>query len=247
MKKIFLLALFLISFSFFANAASVYEKKGNVYYVGEDKKVKQLTFSGLDCEPVLNPKGKWVYYIHSYPGKWVGEKYYPPKGQKVKQKLLKEEIWRIRIDGTKTTRLFRNEHEDASQMDEEYSTASVSNIQFSPDGDRVYFETPQWVTESGLHVMDANGKHQKLLGDGSGVKIILSSKTIDEKNKDYRGYIVASKHRYYVFGPSYDLFYLMTPDYKEVGPIGEDWKDVVADAGIVFTDHSEGKQKGSNK
>ena len=239
MKIICLLAVLIIIFSSFANAASVYEKNGSAFYKGDDGKIKQLTQSDCDRSPVLNPKGDWVYFIHSYEGKWVEEKYYPPKGVVYKDGLLKEEIWRVKIAGTEGTMLFRNDHEDGAQVDADNITASVSNIQFSPDGDKVYFETPEWPTSDELHVMDVDGKNERVLGAGNNTKIVLSARTFDDREKSYKGYIVTAQHRYFFYGGSYDWFYLFTPDLKkEIAPLGED-PSYFNDVGeIKYTDHS---------
>ena len=220
---------------------SLYEKEGNLYYIGSDKNVKQLTFSGRDREPRLHPKGKWVYFVHSYEGKWVGDKYYPPKGKNPPKennsrvRVLKEELWRIYNDGTGAVKLYRCES-GFDAPDPDYDVAYIENIQFSPNGDKIYFETPEFATESGLRVMDANGSHQKLLGAGTNTKIVLSSEIKNDNNRDYSGYIITAQHHYFEFGGSYDWYYLFTPDFKEVGPVGEDRKSLPGDAGIIFTD-----------
>ena len=239
MKRIYFLILFLVSFSSLVNAASVYEKNGNVFYVSDNKISKQLTFSGRDREPKLHPKGKWVYYVHSYEGKWVEEKYYPPKGGIIKPGLLKEEIWRIKIDRSNASKLFNCEHEDGAQVDSDYFVASASNIQFSPEGDKVYFETPEWATSGALHVMDMDGKNERVLGAGNNTKVVLSARTFDDREKSYKGYIVTAQHRYFFYGGSYDWFYLFTPDLKkEIAPLGED-PSYFNDMGeIKYTDHS---------
>jgi len=221
-----------------AEAASVYTQDGNIFYKNEGK-VKQIIFSGNAEEAKLHPSGEWVYFVRGVDGKWVGEKYYPPQGVKIKDGLLKQELWRVKKDGTGATKLFRSEY-SAVDGPGDYSIASVTNIQFSPSGDKVYFETPQWVTSAGLHVMNADGSGEKLLGGGNNTRIILSARTFEDREKDCRGYIVTAQHRYFFYGGSYDWFYLFTSDFKkEIAPLGDD-PDYFTEMGdIKYTDHSE--------
>lgn len=239
MKKI--IACFLLSIFFISNAhaASVYAKDRNIYYA-DNGAVKQLTSLGRDEDPKLHPKGEWVYFIRSTPGRWEGEKYYPAKGEIVKDGILKYELWRIKINGTGGTMLFRPEHSAVDGPDPDYSTASVNNIQFSPDGDKIYFEASEWVTSEALYVMNADGSGIKMLGDGNDTKIVLSSRTFEDRERGYKGYIVTCQHRYFFFGGSYDWYYLYTPDLKrEIAPLGEDF-DYFTDVGeMKYTDHSE--------
>jgi len=225
-----------------AHAASVYEKGRNIFYA-DNGKTLQLTSLNRDEDPKIDPKGEWVYFIRGTPGKWDGEKYYPAKGEIVKDGVLGYEIWRIRVNGSDAKVLFRNGYMSAIDVDPEYNCASVNNIQFSPDGDKVYFETPDWVTSAGLHVMNPDGSGEKLLGGGNETKILLSAREIDPKYGSCRGYIVTSQHRYWWFGGSYDWYYLFTPDFKEVAPLGDDFAYFTEMGDIIYTNHSEKNDK----
>jgi hypothetical protein len=78
--------------------------------------------------------------------------------------------------------------------------------------------------------MDQNGKHQRSLGPACGTRVIQSS-----ASGDYRGFIVTSQHRYFVFGGSYDWYYLFTPGMeKQIGSIGENLKEAVESKAVTF-------------
>ena len=237
-SPIFFISLFIAFVSSNVYAASTFVKDRNIYYENNGK-TKQLTSLRRDKAPVLNPNGEWVYFIRTTPGKWVGEKYYPVKGEVAKDKLLKEELWRVRVDGVEATMLFHCNYTAIDGPDPDYAVASIHNIQFSPDGDKVYFETPNWVTAFALHVIKADGTGEKILGQGNETKIILSAREIDHKYGSCRGFIVTSQHNYWWFGGSYDWFYLFTPDFKEVGLLGDDFDYFTGMGDIVYTDHSE--------
>ncbi len=238
--KILWMALFLISISFNAQAASVRVADGNILYVGDDGKTKQVTTSGRDEDPKLHPDGQWVYFVRDVEGKWVGEKFYPPKGAEIKDGLLKQELWRVKKDGTGATMLFRSEHAAIDGPDPDYAVATVGNIQFSPSGDKVYFETSEWVTSAALHMMNADGTQETMLGPGNDTKIVLSARTFEDREKSYEGYIVTDQHRYWFYGGSYDWYYLFTPDLKkEIAPLGDDPAYFTEMGDIKYTDQSE--------
>ena len=121
---------------------SVYEKNKNVFYKDSSGKTTQLTTSGRDEGAVIHPKGEWIYFIRSFEGSFKGENYCPPKGKKVKPGILKDELWRIKKDGTGAKMLYRAQDVGVDGADENYSVASAGNIQFSPDGDKVYLNHP---------------------------------------------------------------------------------------------------------
>lgn len=228
-------------------AASVYVKDGNIFYANNEKSL-QITSLARDNDPMLHPDGKWVYFIRSSDGKWVGEKYYPHEGAVVKDGLLHDELWRVKTDGTGATMLFRSEHAAIDGPDPDYSVAHINSMQFSPDGDKVYFEASEWVTSDALYVMKADGSDVKMLGPGNETKIILSARTFDDRESDYRGYIVTNQHRYFLYGGSYDWYYLFTPDLqKEIAPLGDDFDYFTEMGDIIYTDNSEKMIKKSEK
>lgn len=103
------------------------------------------------------------------------------------------------------------------------------------------------MTSAGLHVMDADGANEKLLGGGNDTKIILSAVDYDKKYNDYRGCIVTNQHRYGWFGGAYDWYWLFTPDFKELGTLGDDFDYFTEMGEIKYTDHSEKNIKHSEK
>jgi len=238
--------MFIVCFLLFscvvAEAASVQINDGNIFYENEGT-TKQITSSGRDDGAKLHPGGEWIYFIRDVEGKWVGEKYYPPEGLKIKDDILKQELWRVKNDGTGAKMLFRSERAAIDGPDPDYTIATVENIQFSPSGDKVYFETSQWVTSAALHVMNADGTHEKLLGGGNATKIILSTTDYAGEHNKFKGYIVTNQHRYWQFGGSYDWYWLYTPNFKEVGPLGDDFAYFTQMRDMKYTDQSENEAR----
>ncbi|GEM_PF-719735 len=213
----------------------VFEKEGSIYYFDAEGKEKQLTFLGRDFEPVLHPNGKWIYFVRSFEGEMKGEVYYPKKGKEPKDGILKMELWRIDTSGDNAKMLYRNSTA-AIDHPSGYAYAPIDNIQFSSEGGKVYFETSKWVTSAALNVMNSDGSNIKELGAGNATKIILST---GYENDEYKGYIVTNQHRYFVFGPSYDWWWLYDQDWNEIGPLGDTLEDMALDAEIKYTDGSE--------
>ena len=230
-----------------ALADSVHVKDGNIYYENNGKEL-QITSSGRDGNPVLHPDDAWVYFVRKLYECPTEDKCIPLKGINMEDGDFKEELWRIKTNGNDATMLFLSK-ESAGVMGDnhEYSFASIDNMQFSPSGDKVYFETPNWVVSAGLHVMDADGSNEKLLGGGNGTKIILVAVHSDKKYNDYRGYIVTNQHRYGWFGGAYDWYWLFTPDFKEIGTLGDDFDYFTEIGEIKYTDQSEKNIKHSEK
>ena len=55
---------------------------------------------------------------------------------------------------------------------------------------------------------------------GTDVKIVPSG--------EYKDCLLVQQHRYFVGGGSYDWFWLVRPDGKELGPVGEDTENFLA-------------------
>lgn len=87
--------------------------------------------------------------------------------------------------------------------------------------------------------MNPDGSGEKLLGGGNETKIVVSARENDPKYGSCKGYIVTNQHNYWWFGGSYDWWYLFTPDFKEVGPLGDDFDYFTEMGDIIYTDHSE--------
>ena len=231
---------FFISTNVYAN--SVYTRNGNIYYEANEED-RQVTYSGRDEGPALHPSGEWIYFVRELYECPTENKCIPLKDINMEDGNFKEELWRIKTNGNDATMLFLSKESAGVIGDNhEYSFASIGNIQFSPSGDKVYFETPNWVTSAGLNVMNPDGTDEKLLGGGNDTKIIEDAREVDEKYGNLKGYIVTNQHRYWWFGGSYDWYWLFTPDFEDVGPLGDDFAYFTQIGDIKYTDQSEKKE-----
>ncbi|HEY3898045.1 MAG TPA: hypothetical protein VGM54_05490 [Chthoniobacter sp.] len=203
MKKLrcaLLCATLLAASSGAVHAQTVTEEKGNIVFTSADGLQKQLTDSGHDSAPALSPDGKRVVFVRDTPDKIVAT----GSGD-----VSATELWIVGSDGKKPTMLIQGrDSQDAKQV-----IGGIAGAQFSPDGRHVYFVSASTATSGAVHVLDLATKKEWFFTDGSGLEVV--------PNGDYKGYLLVQKHKYLIGGGAYDWFWLLKPDGKEVGPVGE--------------------------
>jgi dipeptidyl aminopeptidase/acylaminoacyl peptidase len=183
----------------FAQTVSV--KDGNIQLTDKSGKTTALTSSGRDSSPLLSPDGKWVAFVRKVDGKkiFTGADDVDPT-----------ELWQVRVDGKEPRVLVRCR--DSKKM--ESVIGSFENLQFSTDGKLLYFVTLAWVTSGAVHVVDTTTGQEHYVFPGSDLKLV--------KSGEYKDCLLVQQHRYFIGGGSYDWYWLLRPDGKEVGPVGED-------------------------
>jgi dipeptidyl aminopeptidase/acylaminoacyl peptidase len=181
-------------------AQNVTEEKGNIVFTGADGLQKQLTDTGHDSAPSLSPDGKLVVFVRDTPDKIVAT----GSGD-----VSATELWIVGSDGKKPTVLIRGrDSQDPKQV-----IGGIAGAQFSPDGHRLYFVSASTATSGAVHTIDLPTKKERFFTDGSGLEVV--------PNGDYKGYLLIQKHKYWIGGGAYDWFWLVKPDGKEVGPVGD--------------------------
>jgi len=189
------------SFLFIALAAQSYAQQvsvqnGNVILAG-----RTLTNSGHDSEPVLSPDKKWIAFVRTVPDK---------KKSTGAGEADATELWEIRADGKEPTVLVRAKESDKM----ENVLAGFSKPEFSTNGKLVYFLSEAWTTSGALHVVDTTNGEEHFVCPAAEFEVVQSG--------EYRDDLLVQQHRYFIGGGSYDWFWLLKPDGKEVGPVGED-------------------------
>ena len=189
------------SFLFIALAAQSYAQQvsvqnGNVILAG-----RTLTNSGHDSEPVLSPDKKWIIFVRTVPDKKIST----GAGE-----ANATELWQIRADGKEPTVLVRPKESDKM----ENVLAGFSKPEFSTNGKLVYFLSEAWTTSGALHVVDTTNGKEHFVCPAAEFGVVQSG--------EYRDDLLVQQHRYFIGGGSYDWFWLLKRDGKEVGPVGED-------------------------
>jgi dipeptidyl aminopeptidase/acylaminoacyl peptidase len=200
MKRLFLLISF-AALAVPAVAQTVSVKDGNIQFTDKAGKTTALTSSGKDSAPVLAPDGKWVAFVRTVDGKKIATG---------SDEMDPTELWQVRVDGKEASLLLRCRESPKPES----LIAAFETLQFSANGKLLYFVTPAWATSGAVHVVDTTNRKERYLFAGNNLKVVPAG--------EYKDCLLVQQHRYFVGGGSYDWFWLLRPDGKEVGPVGED-------------------------
>lgn len=202
--------LILLAWAAAAQAAAVKAENGRVVLDG-----RPITSGHRDSDPVLSPDGRHVVFQRQIPGKLLVDCSATGDG------ATPVELWMADADGRAPRRLL----ELHSEKDVKTTVCAFDSVQFSPDGQILYFETPAWATSGAIHVYDFKTGRESFLMAGDSLLVLRTCHFAP-----YQGDLIVSQHRYFVFSGSYDWSFLFTPDGKEVGPLGDgDFSDDLDD------------------
>ena len=208
MKRFLLLTICLAASSALAQSVSV--KDGNIQFTDKSGKITALTSGGRDSDPLLAPDGKWVAFVRKVDGKKIATG---------SDEMEPTELWQVRVDGKEPSLLVRCR--DSEKM--ESVIAAFQNLQFSSNGKLLYFVTPAWATSGAVHVVDTTNRKERYLFPGNDLKIVPAG--------EYKDCLLTQQHRYFIGGGTYDWYWLVRPDGKEVGPVGEETSNFEATYG----------------
>ena len=129
---------------------------------------------------------------------------------------------RINVDGGEDRLLLKGRSGDP-----EHQLCDFRSKQFNSDSRRLYFLTPAWATSNALHAFDMRAGEEHFLMPANDVLVLSFCRS------KYKDHLAVEQHRYFLFGGSYDWYWLYDPaGKKELGPLGEfpDRGDVVRQA-----------------
>ena len=198
-----------VAFTSHARGQTVAAQNGVVVFTASTGSTRPLTTGGRDSEPNLSPDGRTVVFVRSNPSakpldSGAGE-------------ADANELWTVGADGKNATLLVRS----AAHPEPKFLLAGLSAPQFSPDGKRVYFMSAAWATSGAVHAVEVATRKVMFICAGNDLEVIRTG--------EYRGHLIVQQHKYFLGGGSYDWYWLVRPDGKEVNPIGEEaanFKDV---------------------
>jgi hypothetical protein len=169
---------------------------------------KQLTSSGQDSEPVLSPDGRFVVFTRSTAKKKTSEE----ESYDCRDAPGADQLMRVNADGSGEAMLVRG----TQGAKVEQLLCGFWSKQFNSDGQLLYFLTPGWAVSGALHVYDFKAKAQRFVIDANGLHVLSACKG------EHKDRVAISRHKYFVFGGSYDWYWLYDPrSKKEIGPLGE--------------------------
>jgi|SRR5208282_6165992 len=190
-----------------APAAHVYSDAGNIFIASNGTKT-QLTKSEQDVEPVLSPSGTFVVFTRQGRGRSV-------QGYDLDQVCTTspkpDELRQVNVDGSGDKLLLNGRKGDPQDQ-----LCDFRSKQFSSDGQRLYFLSPGWTTSGTLHVYDMRTRDERFVLPANDLLVL---NFCADKYKDD---LVVLAHRYFLFGGSYDWYWLYdSSGKKELGPLGE--------------------------
>ena len=181
----------------------VFSKSGNIYYTDSNGHSIKITQTNKDSSPVLSPNKKLIAFIRKS-NKII------PESCDIDVKYGSE-IWLYDLSTKKEKRLVKNNFECDKPKKQ---IVDPRDLLFSPDNKTLYFMTAAWTTSGAVHGVYVDNSKERFIIDGNGIEIVLKG--------DYSGYLIVNQHRYFIGGGSYDWYWLVNPNGKEEGPIGEE-------------------------
>jgi len=187
-------------------APHVYSDAGDIFIERNGAKT-QLTSSEMDIDPVLGPSGAFVVYTRQGRGRSVGifdvNQFCPTSPRP-------DELRQIYVDGSGDRLLVGGRRGDPEQQ-----LCDFRSKQFSADGRRLYFLTPGWATSGALHVYDMRASDERFVLPANNLVVLNFC------GGKYKDALAVEQHRYFLFGGSYDWYWLYDPSgKKELGPLG---------------------------
>src|SRR3990167_633242 len=187
----------------------------------------QFSFSESVPEGVLSPDGKIIAFIKStqniipnscqtFSNSDTSPAIDPVTGLTIdsdqdKNADYAEQIWIYDVKSKKEHLLVDR---NFSCNDPEKQMLDPQQLQFSPDGKKLYFLATGWVTSAALHVVNVDTKNERYLIPANKYSIVSKGQ--------YKGYIIAWQHRYFVALGSYNWYSLYAPSGKRIGSLGRE-------------------------
>jgi len=200
MKKTILAALIAIAAGA-AHAQAVGVQWGNIVYASATGERTVLTDTGADASPVLSPDGRLVAFTRLRQGEQA-ESDDPQSGPLA-------DVYVMRLADRHVTKIVSAAHSN----DPEGELSGIRSLTFSPDGARLYLETPAWAVAGAIHAAPVQGGHQRFVTDGNGFAVVRHGK--------YVGDLVVRKHRYMAGRGSWNPEVIVSVAGKDVRVLGE--------------------------
>ena len=96
----------------------------------------------------------------------------------------------------------------------EKNLRGMHDLALSPDGGTLYFRAAAWQTSDAVHALDLTTGAERFISSGNSYFVV--------KAGQYAGHLAIEKHKYFAAGGSYDHWWLVMPDGKEVGQVAVD-------------------------
>jgi hypothetical protein len=184
-----------------AQTASV--EQGNILFrAGPSAAARRLTNTALDSEPDVSLNGRLVTFVRDTPQLTV----VGPTGDDHPA----TEIWVVGADGTSPRMLVRGGETKNSNG---VPLGTFSSPRFAPDGTHIYFLTQAAVVQGAVYSVDLATRKLREVCVGNLLQVI--------RKGEYAGDLVVEQHRLLMGGGAYYWVYVLTPDGRQLGTLGE--------------------------
>jgi len=216
MKKIVIFAIlffFSATASFAQEYPKTFSKKGNVYLEAQKGEILQLTKIGKDRGPKLSPDKTKVVFLR----KTKKRAHHPLDLPEFTDEMrTADEVFVYDLKDKKERVIFEGGMCD--KINEEVPVHIFYwdfFAEFSSDSQKIYFLVPCAVTSSSVIEINIDGSGGRFVCHGNAVYVI--------KKGEYKDNLIVEKHKYFMVGApgSYDWYWIVSPDGKEIGPLGE--------------------------
>lgn len=188
-------------------AAAVEAVDGNLYVVDGTQR-RQLTALGRDADPVLTPDGKAIVFTRLGVASRTDADASPEACR-----TPPDELKRIALDGSSETTLLTGRRGNAPEQ----MLCEFARKQFASDGRTLYFLSPAWPASAALHAVDIVTGAERYVLPANDVLVLSTC-----ASPAYRDHLVVQQRRKFVFGGSFDWYWVFDPTgQREIGPIGE--------------------------
>ena len=176
------------------------DESGRMFFTDAAGKRSLIPVQGKCTDPSLAPGKRRVVFVRATPDQMVSG----ATGDEEATELCVADP-----DGKNFLVLVRGKFDqEPSKM-----LANFQAPQFSPDGKTIYFVSSAWVTSGSVQAYNLAAKKLRFVMAGSDLEVVPSG--------EYAGNLLVQQHRYFLGGGSYDWYWLMKPDGKEIGVVGE--------------------------
>jgi hypothetical protein len=182
---------------------SVFVQNGHVFLKNSVGKALLLTRSGHDSQAVLSADEKWVAFVREIPGRF-------DTLNPVDDKSLANELWLISSNGQNLEKLVSYGQSSGKSG----AIFAVNHPAFFPDNRRIAFNAGWTVTEGSVHIVDRVTKKVQFVSAGNSVEVVPEG--------EYKNHLMVQRHKYFLGGGSYDWYWLLDTNGKEIGAIGEE-------------------------
>jgi hypothetical protein len=188
-----------------AGAGRVFEHDGGIYLARAGRTNELPTLRGF-TDPALSVNGRMIVCV---------KRMHKPVAERVEaDDTLKTELWLYDMKAQRLQLILTERRK--SPLPDHGIFRWFSQPRFAWNGRTIYFmaDVGAAVTKTVAMIDTANGTvHEVSLG--------LDYYVVRDKQFGWQDYLVVLKHKYIAGGGSYNWYWLVKPDGKEIDPVGE--------------------------